>query len=92
MAAINDGRVDEKPLAKEIFNHEEVLIEGLPLDESAYDELDEEIELEEDDFIVPKFELEKIRMLLRGREGVEMEIPCDMPKCMFCKSHWKLCN
>ena len=42
-----------------------------------------------DDSIVPEEELEKIRVLLRGREGVDMKIPLDKPKRKFCKSHRK---
>ena len=42
-----------------------------------------------DDSIVPEEELEKIRVLLRGREGVDMKIPRDKPKRKFCKSHRK---
>ena len=44
----------------------------------------------EDDFIVPEYELEKVRILLKGREGIDLEIPSDKQKCHFCKSHRKL--
>ena len=64
-------------------------IEDLPLAESADDELCGDNVDSDDDFIVPHSELEKVRMLLKGQEGVEVEIPRDKPKCKFCKSHEK---
>ena len=42
-----------------------------------------------DDAIVPEEELEKIRVLLRGRKEIAQEISKDKPKCKFCKSHRK---
>ena len=41
------------------------------------------------DKIVPEEELEKIRILLRGREGVDLDLPKHKPKRKFCKSHRK---
>ena len=34
-------------------------------------------------------ELEKIRLLLKGREEIALELPCEKPKRKFCKSHRK---
>lgn len=42
---------------------------------------------DEEDFDVPESELEKIRVLLRGREEIELDVPNDKPKRKFCKSH-----
>ena len=42
-----------------------------------------------DDAIVSEEELEKIRVLLRGRDEVALEIPKTKPKRKFCKSHRK---
>ena len=42
-----------------------------------------------DDAIVPEEELEKIRVLLRGRKEIALEFPKDKPKRKFCKSHRK---
>ena len=92
VGVINNDSVEQEPLAKERFHHEEVSVEDLPLAESADDELGEYIESDEDDFIVPESELEKVRMLLKGREEVELEIPRDMSKRKFCKSHRKFCK
>ena len=39
------------------------------------------------DFDVPELELEKIRILLRGREAQELIMPKDKHKQKFCKSH-----
>ena len=89
VAIVNDDRVESKPLEKERFHREEVSVEDLPLVESADDELCSDDDDSDDDFIVPESELEKVRMLLKGREGVEVEIPCDKPKRKFCKSHKK---
>ena len=46
-------------------------------DESRYDD------------IVPEEELEKVRLLLKGREEILLDIPVDKPKRKFCKSHKK---
>ena len=46
-------------------------------DESGYDD------------IVPEEELEKVRLLLKGREEILLDIPVDKPKRKFCKSHRK---
>ena len=89
VAIVNDDQVESKPLEKERFHREEVSVEDLPLAESADDELCGEDEDSDDDFIIPESELEKVRMLLKGREGVEVEIPRDKPKRKFCKSHKK---
>ena len=45
-----------------------------------------------DNSIVPEEELKKIRVLLRGRIGVDMKIPLDKQKQKFCKSHRKFCK
>lgn len=45
-----------------------------------------------DNYIVLEEELEKIRVLLRGREGVDIKIPLDKPKQRFCTNHRKLCK
>ena len=42
-----------------------------------------------EDFVVPKEELEKIRLLLKGREEIALELPSEKPKRKFCKSHRK---
>ena len=42
-----------------------------------------------DDAIVPEEDLEKIRVLLRGREEIALEFPKEKPKRKFCKSHRK---
>ena len=42
-----------------------------------------------DDAIVPEEDLEKIRVLLQGREEIALEIPKEKPKRKFCKSHRK---
>ena len=42
-----------------------------------------------DDAIVPEEDLEKIRVLLRGREEIALEFPKEKPKHKFCKSHRK---
>ena len=54
-------------------------------DDELYDEV--EIDSNDEDFNVSQYELEKVRMLLKGREEVEMEIPCATIKQKFCKSH-----
>ena len=80
VAIVNDDRVESNPLEKERFHQEEVSVEDLPLAKSADDEFCGDNDDSDNDFIVPKSELEKVRMLLKGREGVEVEIPCDIPK------------
>ena len=45
-----------------------------------------------DDAIVSEEDLEKIRMLLRGREEIALEVPKVKPKCKFCKIHRKFCK
>ena len=45
-----------------------------------------------EELIVPESEMEKVKLLLKGREGVEMEIPCDTEKRKFCQSHRKFCK
>ena len=45
-----------------------------------------------DNSIVPKESLEKIRVLLRGKEGVDMKTPLDKSKQKFCKSRSKFCK
>ena len=50
------------------------------------------MELDEDNFIVPNTEIEKVQMLLKGQDNMELEIPCDKAKCRFCKSHKKFCK
>ena len=92
VAIVNDDRVESNPMEKERFHWEEVLVEDLPLAKSANDELCGDDNDLDDDFIVLESELEKVRMLLKGREGVEVEIPCDVPKQKFCKSHRKFCR
>ena len=42
---------------------------------------------DDEDFDVPETELEKIRILLRGREAQELIMPKDKHKRKFCKSH-----
>ncbi|KAI5070420.1 hypothetical protein GOP47_0014763 [Adiantum capillus-veneris] len=42
------------------------------------------------DSVVPKEELEKVRLLLKGREEIALELPRDGPKRKFCKSHRKV--
>ena len=92
VVVINANHDEEKPLAQERFHQEEVSIEDLSLEEeNVDDDLYGEIEIDssEEDFIVPESDLEKVRMLLKGRGEVEMEIPRDTTKCKFCKSHRK---
>ena len=55
--------------------------------ESVDDEFCGDDDDSDEDFIVPEFELEKVRMLLKGREEIEVEIPHDQPKRKFCESH-----
>lgn len=43
----------------------------------------------DEDFDVPKSELEKVRMLLKGRDRVQLEIPKSKPSRKFCQSHRK---
>ena len=87
----NDCAQREEPNAKERFHEEEVSIEDLPSAESADDERWEDMESDnEDTFVVFERELEKVRLILKGREGVDMEIPSDKQKRRFCKSHKKL--
>ena len=42
-----------------------------------------------DDFVVPEEELENIRLPLKGREEIALELPREKPKRKFCKSHRK---
>ena len=92
VAIIEDDWVEGNLFKKESFHQEEVLVEDLPLAESADDELCGDDDDSDNDFIVTESELEKVRMLLKGREGVEVEIPRDKPKRKFCKSHKKFCR
>ena len=85
---VNSDLNEKVTQEREKFHHEEVSIEDLSLAESADDEFCEEDS--DEDFIVPESELEKIQILLRGREEkVDMEIPGDKPKHKFCNSHRK---
>ena len=91
LAIVEDDWVESNPLEKERLHREEVSVEDLPLAKSADNELCGDDDDSNDDFIVPESELEKVRMLLKGKEGVQVEIPCDKPKRKFCKSHKKFC-
>ena len=91
VAIVNDDRVESNPLEKERYHREEVSVEDLPLAKSADDEFCGDEDDSDDDFIVPESELETVRTLLKGREGIEVEIPCDKPKHKFCKSHKRFC-
>ena len=92
VAIVNDDWVDDKPLEKERFHQEEVSVEDLPLAKSADDEFCGGDDNLDEDFIVPESELEKVRMLLKGREGIVVEIPRDKRKHKFNKSHRKFCQ
>ena len=83
---INDNYDEVRPLAQERFHQEEVSIEDLSLEEEM---ADDEIDSNDEDFIVLESEIEKVRMLLKGRGEVEMEIPREVSKRKFCKSHRK---
>ena len=50
-------------------------------------ELSEDEKQDKEDFDVPEFELEKVQWLLRGREDIHLQVPCDAPKCKYCESH-----
>ena len=82
VAVIEHDNVKALPFVKERFHQEEVSIKDL----SSADNADGE-QSDDEDFIVPKAELEKVRMLLKGRNEIELEIPCDKSKRRFCKSH-----
>ena len=43
-----------------------------------------------DDFDVPKSELEKVWWLLKGREGIHLQIPHNGPKHKYCNSRRKI--
>ena len=53
------------------------------------DDLDGTEGYDSDDFVVPEEELEKIILLLKGREEIALELPSEKPKRKFCKSHMK---
>ena len=36
---------------------------------------------------MPESELEKIRWLLKGREDLHLQVPCEAPKRKYCESH-----
>ena len=92
VAIVNDDRVESNPLEKERFHQEEVSVEDLHLAESANNELCGDDDDLDDDLIVPKSELEKVRMLLKGREDVHLQIPNGKFRRKFCKSHRKFCK
>ena len=79
---------------KERFHQDEVSIEDFSegMNATADDELEEHDHSDtgsDDDFEVPQSELEKVRMLLRGRQEVDLEIPMSTKPRKFCQSHRK---
>ena len=74
-------------LTKERFHHEEVSKNDLFDAENADGELSEDEKQDKDDFDVHEFELEKVQCLLKGREDIHVQVPCDAPKRKFCESH-----
>ena len=73
---------------------DEVFIEDITTSRAgtADDELeenDENISESNEDFEVPESELGKVRILLRGREEIHLEIPKAEPNRKFCHSHKK---
>ena len=67
---LNDNQEQEQPLEHERHHQEEVSIEDLSLEDDVDDEKCENLGIrsEDDDFVVFEFELQKVRMLLKGRE------------------------
>ena len=83
-----------QPASRERFHQDEVSIEDLSegMNAIADDELEEHDHSDtgsDDDFEVPESELEKVRMLLRGRQEVDLEIPMSTKPRKFCQSHRK---
>ena len=83
-----------QPTTRERFHQDEVSIEDLSegMNSIADDELEEQGNSDtesDDDFEVSESELEKVRMLPRGRQEVDLEIPMSTKPRKFCQSHRK---
>ena len=83
-----------QPTTRERFHQDEVSIEDLSEGMNAIvdDELEEHDHSDtgsDNDFEVPEFELEKVRMLLRGRQEVDLDIPMSTKPRKFFQSHRK---
>ena len=46
----------------------------------------------ENDLVAPKSELEKVRLLFKGREAMSLSIPRDQPQCKVYQIHCKFCK
>lgn len=75
-------------LFKVCFHNKEVSTFKDRYDANKVDgEMTNSIEIKDDDFIIPKLELEKVKMLQKGRKDVKFEATHEKPKCKFEKSH-----
>ena len=72
VALVEEDAQQDLQQVTERFHQEEVLIEDITEAENADAENTESLDSDEEDFIVPKSELEKVRLVLKGREGVEV--------------------
>ena len=95
--------LDDQSIEPQFYCQDQVSIEDVPLTMySSIEDGDHEDCLEpsdidgdidgEYDFVVPKLELEKVCLLLKGREAVSVSISRDQPQCKFCQSHCKFCK
>ena len=91
---LNDDQNQEQPLVHERHHQEEVSIEDLSVEDDADDEQCKDLGIGsgDDDFIVLESELEKVRMLLKGREDVHLQILNGKFRRKFCKGHQKFCK
>ena len=92
VAIIDVSQKQTHPQVQERFHQEEVSIEDTFEAEKADMEESDDINSDEEDNIVLKSELEKIWLLLKGREDVELSVPSDKPMRKFYKSHQKFCK
>ena len=79
-------------LTKENLHQEEILIKDFFNAKKVDGELSKNIESNMDDFNVPECEVEKVGWLLKGKEDIHLEIPCDNLKQRYCNSHKKTCK
>ena len=91
--------MDNHSIEPQFYCQDQVSVEDLPLtiDESTKDGDQENYSKSSDDdgkndFNVPEFKLEKVQLLLKGREAVTLNIPKNQPRQESGKSHRKFCK